>query len=230
MELLVPDDGYSRLEQYKSLVQTAFTIMANPNRKWIKNKTSTDGFLKTECLLECDSNRFFTVCSDRYYETRSLWDKTAKKLQVFEKFETEDGIIHFIQQNDFIGIQWIREPRLIVYRTLSHPKHTYKGPVQMMGIWIRSVDKTKTFLTIVSNYTHTMNITEMEVLVNNTPKFLTIYNPWKCKACTKMVPAHELECRGCRTPRFWRCQSLECYEPQMEHAKKCSFCGIKKHC
>lgn len=228
MELVQVDDGFSRLEQYKNLIKTAYATAVNPRRTWDKNNRSKDGFYRTQLLLDCDAHRFFTLCADRHYETRSKWDHSCcSSMKVIEMFETEDGIIRFLKQDAFVGIQWVKEPTNIVMRTTPHPKHPWKGPTKTIVFWIKAVDKTKTFLTVISSGPLKMNFPQMEAFARNTIRYLAVYNPWKC-SCTKMVPPHELECRACRKARYWRCQNLECFEAQMEDAVKCAFCGYVK--
>lgn len=227
---LVMDDGLSRCILYKGMIQTTFSVLTNKNLQWKEKRRhefqSCNGeFFKREQVLQCDANRLYVLCSDRHYETLVYWNaQAAQETQIREHFETVDGNIYYMDKTPlgFRGIQWNREPKIVLYRSVD------EFPVKMIGFWINVLEDYKTLLTVIANFTIPTDFKMLERVCRDSPLFLSIYNPWKCEICRKMVPAHEIECRICRRARYWRCQNLECYEAQMDKTDTCRHCGRKK--
>jgi len=216
-------DGSTRLAVYKNQIKLTFSNVTNKNRHWTTSvpgreiqyfHSASDGMYKMEALLECDTRRMFTLCSDRHYTTRSRWDTRAKEMgTILQHYETQDGNIYTLS-NDII--MWIRDPTIVMYTSLT----------TQTCIWVKPVDK-KCFLVVISNEKICIDPLLYRNVARDSSLFLNTYNPWKCEICKKMVPAHELYCRRCEKERYTRCSDMECYEPQMEGATQCSKCGIK---
>lgn len=178
------------------------------------------------------------------------------ELSILEEYpcDEDNGHIYLVGFNlintwfprEFIGIQWIRKKDLMtIFRTTKNPIHSVKpGRVEgslFFASWIENMDEDKSYITQIYDVnlngwikrTHIdpqlliERLYLMEHVANNTKLFTTIYSPWKCSLCLKMIPPHELECRHCRRERYTRCPDLVCMEAQQKRARVCWKCGIK---
>lgn len=223
------DDGLSKCIQFKAMIQTAFSILTNRKLRWKEQSPghfSTGELHKFEYVLKCDSNRLYSLCSDRHYETLIQWNASvAEHTRIVHHYETVDGKIYLMKKTPlgFNGIQWCRDPKIVLYRSVD------ELPIKMIGFWINALDDYKTFLTVICNYKTSIDHQMLERVCCDTPLFLSIFNPWKCSVCRKMMPSHELECRFCRRVRYWRCQNLQCYEAQRDKTTVCRLCGKERY-
>lgn len=212
-------DGLTQLAEYKQKIKNLF-FEYTAKRTWITTATAkkvqrfqqSDGKVyKMEALLDCEPKRLFTLCADHHYTTRSAWDPHASEIgHVLEEFQTDDGRIYRLKRD---VIQWIREHTITLFWSTT----------KCTGIWVKQVDQ-KSFLVIISNAPITTDPFHLEYVARDSYQYHSIYNPWKCQTCYKMVPAHELYCRNCQKERYVRCADLACYEPQLKDAKVCWKC------
>lgn len=182
-------------------------------------------YVKHEKVLEIEMDRLFTMVSDISSVTRCKWDPFVNKtLTSLEEHQMEDGTLNIVGFNGTVGFQWFRKSEntcLIIYSTCTHPIHnaTNFSFTEYM-IWLKRIGKEKTFFVFYG----IRPFIKFEHLQK--AKYLEIYKPWNCANCRKLVPAKELECRGCKVERYRRCPDKKCYEAQREGAETCEFCGV----
>jgi hypothetical protein len=143
----------------------------------------------------------------------------------------------------FEGIQYTKNNSAIIFRSCVSKEppsdiNCIKSKI-IMGCWIKSIGDNKVFITQIIradfgywlNMDHNLLIQRihmLEKLAQNIPRMQSIYNPYTCSMCKKLVNSQLLECNYCKQERYGRCPYLHCYRPLMENEKKCIKCGEEK--
>lgn len=183
------------------------------NIQYFRNETH----IKTEAIVNLSKIRLMTMASDISCNTRCQWDPHVNMtLTVLEEHEN----VHVVGFNGTVGIQW-KNDSFIVYTTIVHERYnaTDKTRDEYL-IWIKELDDKKCFFTCIGFRPY--------VKLNYMLKanYIEIYSPWDCKTCDKKkIPAHELECRQCKSERYTRCKDYKCYGPQQKGNLLCQYCG-----
>lgn len=228
--------------------QTDWNLVLDDNHVKVF-KHHKENFFKGEMISTAHMHHLTRLFSDVHMVTRRQWDKdTLKDLVLHESYPTEkdNELMHYIEycidNRDFMGIQWVRdtaESSFIIFKTCSHP--LFKCPkgrtateFLLTAVWIKKIRQTqKTLVTLMVSMIPASHIKpewisarmrHIDALAKDAPRFLLIYNPWKCIICNHMIAPHELECRTCKKERYKRCENKQCYRALEKHMDKCPYC------